>query len=171
MGFKIIHDNIVSLSTSVEAIINSSNAFISSGGGVSGAIHKAAGESFTHYCIKLGGLRTTECKITPAFGLPYNYVIHALAPVYDKSLSPYEELEKTYLNALVLAEKTGIKSIASPLLGSGHYKYPTQIAIEIALQAIESFCNENPHITVFLICFTVEEFNLCLEMQQGMLME
>ena len=100
MEYEIIKDNIVNLKDYVDAIVNSSNPFISMGGGVCGAIHKAAGFEFTKYCINLGGLTTMQSKISPGFNLPYKYVIHSLAPMYNKSKNPKEELINTYLNAI-----------------------------------------------------------------------
>lgn len=156
MKYEIIKDNIVSLKEPVEAIINSANRFMSMGGGVCGAIHKAAGFEFTEYCFSLGGLKTTESKITPGFDLPYKYVIHALAPIYKKSTSPIEELINTYLNVINLAIKSNIKSIAFPILGAGHYGYPIDIAIECVFCAFDMVKDES--IEIKLVCYTDEEY-------------
>ena len=156
MEYKIIRDNIVSLQEHVQAIVNSANPFMSRGGGVCGLIHKVAGFEFTKYCISLGGLEKTKCKITPGFDLPYEYVIHALAPMYNKSSNPKEELIRTYLNAINLAKENNIKSIAFPILGAGHYGYPLELAVNCALESFKQLDNE--YIEIKLICYTEEEY-------------
>lgn len=158
MKYEIIKDNIVSLKEPVDAIINSANRFMSMGGGVCGAIHKAAGFKFTEYCISLGQLNTTECKITPGFELPYKYVIHSLAPIYKKVTNPRDELINTYLNSINLAIKNNIKSLAFPILGAGHYGYPLDIAISAALCAFNQV--EDESILIKLVCYTDEEYML-----------
>ena len=158
MKYEIIKDNIVSLKEPVEAIVNSANRFMSMGGGVCGAIHKAAGFEFTEYCVSLGGLNTMQCKITPGFELPYKYVIHALAPIYKKSINPKEELINTYLNVINLAIENNIESIAFPILGAGHYGYPLEVAIKCAFCAFNKVKNES--IIIKLICYTDEEYML-----------
>lgn len=158
MEYEILRDNIVSLKEPVQAIVNSANRFMSRGGGVCGAIHKAAGFEFTEYCFSLGGLSTMGCKITPGFDLPYDYVIHALAPIYKKSSNPKEELVNTYLNIINLARENRIKSIAFPILGAGHYGYPLEIAINCALKSFNQL--EGDSMNVKLICYTDEEYYL-----------
>lgn len=166
MEYEIIKDNIVHLKEPIQAIVNSSNPFMSRGGGVCGEIHKAAGFEFTKYCINLGRLATTECKITPGFDLHYNYVIHALAPMYKKSNAPEEELITTYLNVLKLAKENKIQSIAFPILGAGHYGYPLDIAINCALKAFKEVDDDS--ISVKLVCYTEEEYNLAKQLTQSM---
>lgn len=156
MEYEIVRDNIVSMQIPVQAIVNSSNPFMSRGGGVCGLIHSAAGFEFTKYCINLGGLATMQCKITPGFELPYRYVIHALAPMYKKSSNPKYELINTYLNVINLARENNIQSIAFPILGAGHYGYPLDIAINCALEAFKQSNNES--IDIKLICYTEEEY-------------
>ena len=156
MEYEIIKDNIVALQKPVQAIVNSANPFMSRGGGVCGLIHISAGFEFTKYCISLGRLSTTECKITPGFKLPYEYVIHTLAPVYKKSSNPEYELINTYLNVINIVIENKIKSIAFPILGAGHYGYPLEIAISCALEAFKQVGNKS--IDIKLICYTEEEY-------------
>lgn len=137
MNLNIIKDNIIDLSVDVDAIVNSANPFMSKGGGVCGAIHEAGGAEFTEYCIKQGGLRTGQCKITPGFNLPYQYVIHVLAPKYNKMSDPEYALYTSYSNVIELALDNNIKSIAFPLLGAGHHGYTEEMSINCAKKAFE----------------------------------
>lgn len=158
MKYEIIKDNLVNLKDSVQAIVNSSNSFISRGGGVCGAIHEAAGFEFTKFCINLGGLTIMQSKISPGFNLPYRYVIHALAPMYKKSKNPKEELINTYLNAINLAKENNIQSIAFHILGAGHFGYPLDIAIECALNSFKQISDNS--ISIKLVCYTEEEYTI-----------
>ena len=158
MKYEIIKDNLVNLKDPVQAIVNSSNPFISRGGGVCGAIHKVAGFEFTKYCINLGGLTIMQSKISPGFNLPYKYVIHTLAPMYKKSKNPKEELINTYLNAINLARENNIQSIAFPILGAGHFGYPLDIAIDCALNSFKQIYDNS--ISIKLVCYTEEEYTI-----------
>ena len=158
MKYEIIKDNLVNLKDPVQAIVNSSNPFISRGGGVCGAIHKVAGFEFTKYCINLGGLTIMHSKISPGFNLPYIYVIHTLAPMYKKSKNPKEELINTYLNAINLAKENNIQSIAFPILVAGHFGYPLGIAIDCALNSFKQIYDNS--ISIKLVCYTEEEYTI-----------
>lgn len=162
MKYEIIKDNLVNLKDPVQAIVNSSNPFISRGGGVCGAIHKSAGFEFTKYCMNLGGLTTMQSKISPGFNLPYKYVIHALAPMYKKSKHPKEELINTYLNAISIAKENNIQSIAFPILGAGHFGYPLDVAIDCALNSFKQVYGNS--ISIKLVCYTEEEYTIAKQL-------
>ena len=143
MKYIIQYGDILSLDKEVNAIVNSANPFMSRGGGVCGIIHKAAGYEFTEYCIKQGGLKVGECKITPGFKLPYEYVLHVLSPIYDRTETPREDLINAYHNVCALAEKNDFKRIAFPLLSGSHHFYPVELALECAKEAFETYDSDN----------------------------
>ena len=122
---------------------------MSCGGGICGIIHKVAGYEFTEYCIKQGGLKVGECKVTPGFNLQYRYVIHVLSPRYDRTEKPREELIQTYHNVCVLAGKNHFKRIAFPLLSGDHHGYPRDYALECAKEAFETY--ETDDLEAYLI--------------------
>ena len=134
-----MYGDIFELDDKVDVIVNSANPFMSRGGGICGMIHKRAGYAFTEYCIKQGGLKVGECKVTPGFDLPYKYVIHVLSPIYGKIENTKEELIKAYHNVCRMAEENGFERIAFPLLSGNHHFYPVDIALEYAKEAFESY--------------------------------
>ncbi len=135
----------------VDAIVNSANPRLSPGGGVSGAIHKVAGEELWKECKKLGGCAKGEAKITSGYKLPAKYVIHTVGPVYGGDKKPAELLEKCYRSSMKTALKNGVKSIAFPAISTGIYGYPMQEAAEIAINAITDFISKNEGIEVVKI--------------------
>ena len=139
MKYIIKCGDILNLNDNVDAIVNSANPFMSRGGGICGIIHKVAGYEFTEYCIKQGGLRVGECKVTPGFNLPYSHVIHVLSPRYDRTDKPREAMIATYHNVCVCAERNCFKRIAFPLLSGDHHGYPRDFAIECAMEAFETY--------------------------------
>ena len=139
MKYTIQYGDILNLDQDINAIVNSANPFMSRGGGVCGLIHKAAGDEFTEYCIKQGGLKVGECKLTPGFKLPYEYVLHVLSPIYDRVENPREELINAYHNVCTLAESKNFKRIAFPLLGGSHHFYPFELAMECAKEAFDTY--------------------------------
>lgn len=142
MKYTIQYGDILQLNESIDAIVNSANPFMYRGGGICGIIHKAAGYDFTEYCNKHGGLMVGECKVTPGFNLLYRYVIHVLTPRYSRTERPREDLISTYHNVCKTAEKNGFRKIAFPLLGGGHHEYPSDVALEYAKEALESYRSE-----------------------------
>ncbi len=122
-----------------EAVVNAANARLAPGGGVAGAIHRAAGAGLWQECRKLNGCRTAEAKITAAYNLPNKYVIHTVGPIYRGTKNDAQMLEQSYLNSLKLAEEKKIKSLAFPALSTGAFGYPVREAARIALNAIINY--------------------------------
>ena len=143
MKYNIIYGDLLNLDIQVDAIVNSANPFMSRGGGICGKIHKAAGYEFTEYCIKQGGLKVGECKVTPGFKLPYKNVIHVLSPIYTRTEKPREELVQAYHNVCAIAEEYKFTKIAFPLLSGNHHFYPTDLALECAIEAFELYQSED----------------------------
>jgi O-acetyl-ADP-ribose deacetylase (regulator of RNase III) len=120
----------------VEAVVNAANARLAPGGGVAGAIHRAAGPDLAAEAVPLGPIEPGEAVITGAHGLPNRYVIHTLGPVYGQDRPEAELLARCYRNSLSLAEDNGVESIAFPAISTGIFGYPAQEAAEVALQTV-----------------------------------
>jgi len=121
----------------VDAIVNAANASLLGGGGVDGAIHRAAGPELLEACRPLGGARTGEAKITPGFKLQARHVIHAVGPVWQGGHAREDELlASCYRSALALAEGRGLRSIAFPAISTGAYGFPLERATAIAAREI-----------------------------------
>ncbi len=125
----------------VDVIVNAANPALSPGGGVCGAIHRAAGPELAAACAGLGGCKTGMAKLTPAYALPASYVIHTVGPVY-RSYQPEEAarfLASCYRESLNLAIENNLKSIAFPAISTGIYGYPIELAAKVSLAAIINF--------------------------------
>ena len=120
----------------VEAVVNAANARLGPGGGVAGAIHRAAGPGLAEEAIPLGPIEPGEAVIIGAHGLPNRYVIHTLGPVYGQDRPEAELLARCYRNSLSLAEEEGLESIAFPAISTGIFGYPAEEAAEIALRTV-----------------------------------
>ena len=142
MQIEIIHADITSLK--VDAIVNAANPALLGGGGVDGAIHRAAGPQLLEECRKLGGCRRGEAKITKGYNLPAKYVIHTPGPIWKGgNNNEAEVLRNCYLNSLKLAVKYGIKTIAFCSISTGVYGFPIEIASKIAIKTVREFCAVN----------------------------
>jgi len=120
----------------VNAIVNAANAALRTGGGVAGAIHRAAGPELEKEAIPLGPIRPGEAVITGAYKLPNEYVIHCLGPVYGIDFPEAKLLANCYANALALADSNQIESIAFPAISTGIFGYPLEKAAPVAIEAV-----------------------------------
>ncbi len=129
----------------VDAIVNAANSSLLGGGGVDGAIHRAAGKELEFECRMLGGCKTGQAKITKGYKLPAKFIIHTVGPVWqDGHASEKLLLEKCYLNSLELAASKGLRSIAFPAISTGIYGFPAELAAVIAIASIRAFLEQHP---------------------------
>jgi O-acetyl-ADP-ribose deacetylase (regulator of RNase III) len=143
----------------VDAIVNAANSTLLGGGGVDGAIHRAAGPGLAEECRGLGGCPTGEARISRGYDLPCRYVIHAVAPVYDGGgFQEAEMLGSAYEWSLRLAESVGVESVAFPCLATGAFGYPAAAACEIAIDVAKGWVasHQRPREIVFC-CFRDED--------------
>lgn len=130
-----------------DAIVNAANGSLLGGGGVDGAIHRAAGPELLAACRKLNGCQTGEAKITPAFQLPAKYVIHTVGPIYSSQKKDRAAvlLSNCYRNSLNLAKQNNLHSIIFSAISTGVYGYPKKAAAEVAIKAIRSWLKQYPN--------------------------
>ena len=143
----------------VDAIVNAANSSLLGGGGVDGAIHRAAGRELLEACRQLGGCPTGEARSTAGFRLPARWVIHTVGPVWSggKRGEP-ELLASCYRRSLEVADELGIRSVAFPAISTGAYGFPGQLAAEIAVNTVRSANTEVE--LVRLVAFDAETFVL-----------
>ena len=139
----------------VNAIVNAANPSLLGGGGVDGAIHRAAGPELLEECRTLGGCPTGEARITKGYKLPASWVIHTVGPVWKGGHhQEHSLLERCYQNALQLAVEHNVKTIAFPSISTGAYRFPIEQAAKTALMAIKTFLQNAPTIEkVYIVCF------------------
>lgn len=146
----------------VDAIVNAANETLLGGGGVDGAIHRAAGPELLSECRALGGCATGDAKITKGYQLPAKYVIHTVGPVWGGGARGEDNLlVSCYRKSLELATAHGLKSIAFPCISTGVYHFPQERAATIAVREVRSFLEENPSLErVVFVCFLEEDFGI-----------
>ena len=142
MPLKILNADITTLK--VDAIVNAANTNLLAGGGVCGAIFRAAGyRELQAACNKLSPIQTGEAVITPGFNLPAKFIIHTAGPVWQGGNFGEENLLRScYTNSLKLADENNLQSIAFPLISSGIYGYPPRDALKVAIQAVKDFLSQ-----------------------------
>ncbi len=152
----------------VDAIVNAANCSLLGGGGVDGAIHRAAGKELLAECRTLGGCKTGEAKITKGYKLPARYVIHTPGPVWRGGEKHEAELLRScYRSCLELASENGCKTVDFPSISTGVYSFPLELAAPIAVKTIAEYLCEHPEIErVRMVCFddkTAEHYRKALE--------
>lgn len=154
----LINENITTLK--VNAIVNAANSSLMGGGGVDGAIHRAAGPELAQYCSTLNGCVAGDAKITPGFNLPATYIIHTVGPVwYNGTKNEHQLLTSCYTRSLQLAAEHHCNSIAFPCISTGAYRFPFEDTCKIALQTIDEFLqSEYLPQKVYLVTFGDNDF-------------
>ncbi len=167
-SIEVIKGDITKLA--VDAIVNAANARLAGGGGVDGAIHRAAGPELLEECRKIGGCPTGEARITRGYRLPARWVIHTVGPIWRGGDAGEDGLlASAYEHSLRLAAKAGARSIAFPAISTGVYGFPKDRAARVAARAVLDFLAQNDHALerVIFCCFD----DVCVEAHEAALKE
>lgn len=145
-----------------DAIVNAANTTLLGGGGVDGAIHRAAGPELLAECRRIGGCPTGEARITKGYRLPARFVIHTVGPIWRGGQAGEDELlANCYLNSLKLAERRGLRTIAFPSISTGAYGFPIERAANIAIKTVKKFLEKASVIReVRFVCYSSSDYDV-----------
>lgn len=160
MDLSVHHGDITKLD--VDAIVNAANSSLLGGGGVDGAIHRAAGRDLEFACRMLNGCKTGEAKLTEGFDLPARHIIHTVGPVWNVGKGePDSKLRDCYMSAMTIATQQGFNSLAFPCISTGIYKFPPERAANIAVKAVRGFSSTaNAPAHVIFCCFQARDADI-----------
>ena len=151
----------------VDAIVNAANSSLLGGGGVDGAIHRAAGSELVRECRMLGGCKTGDAKLTKGYRLPATYIIHTVGPVWHGGKNQEAELlARCYRRSIQIAINNKIRSLAFPCISTGVYRFPKTIAAEIAIETCKQEQQNNNCPKIIFCCFGREDYQLYQQILQ-----
>ncbi|MFB6344524.1 MAG: macro domain-containing protein [bacterium] len=153
-----------------DAVVNAANKDLAPGGGVAGAIHRAAGQELTDYCRDLERCNTGEAVITPGFDLNATHIIHTVGPIYDSHPDAEGALRESYWNSLALARGEGLDSISFPLLSTGAFGYPVEEASRVAIETIKKFIDEENQLSeIRMVLFGESDYEVFVDVTREIL--
>lgn len=152
-----------------DAIVNAANISLLGGGGVDGAIHKAAGSGLIEECRKLNGCNPGEAKITAGYNLKAKFVIHTPGPIYkDGQNNESSVLQNSYFNSMLLVKKNNLKSVSFPAISTGVYRYPKEDAAVIAIETVINFIEKEDYpVNVSFVLFDNDNYEIYLKTMEG----